>query len=187
MMKPRKLSSWIALAALSLFILVEIPDFSKGLGRHIGRSWSTWARTWRGEQTARQEALEWVRQTTPRSANFLAPVCLMQFWIEAERPVLVLWKVTPANHRAIEWFDRVMAANGGKEIQAVGKGICEEIDRNYRVLSEDALSELVSRYGLTHYLVDRKRPGLEERMVFSNGEWWIYEIASMPKETRPAS
>ena len=141
----------------------------------------------RGERTPKQEALDWIRRNTPRNANFLVPVCLEEFWLEAERPVLALFTLAPSNYRAIEWFDRMKAANGGNEIQGVGWKICSEIDSNYRMLSEDELSDLVSRYGLTHYLVDRKRPDLSQRMVFSNEEWWVYEIGSIPEEIRPGS
>jgi len=178
--KRRKPGGWIVLAGLSLLIFLEVPDVSKRLVRNVTKTGSSWSQVWRGERTTKQEVLDWVRLNTPRSVNFLVPVCLDEFWLEAERPALVLHKLAPSNHRAIEWFERLKAANGGHEIQAVGFGICREIDSNYRKLSEEALSEVAGRYSLTHYLVDRRRPELDDRMVFSNEEWWVYEIGSTP-------
>jgi len=133
-----------------------------------------WFEHLRGETTSFEEAAEWIRNNTGRNDIFLASPCEGQFWITAERAMIVSFKSAPTYHE--EWYTRMKQLNMGKDFSDVGSGICTELKENYPKLTLIQLSSIKDRYGAQYYLVDREREDLSNYLIYSNRAYYLYDL-----------
>jgi hypothetical protein len=102
--------------------------------------------------------------------------CAGDFWIEAERAEVVNFKRNPHNVLAIEWYNRYLALNGGP-FHGVGFSTCNEIKRNFPMLSIEQLEEIRKRYGGSYYLTRCARSDLSAQLAHENGSYYLYGLS----------
>ena len=121
----------------------------------------------------------WIRDNTARRAVFVVDPCEDRFWILAERPVVVAWKMAPiGGPRTAEWIERMAALHGSRPVgEAEPDNFCPGGSaRGYRELSADSLARLRRRYEAAYYLVARRRDDLGAALVHRDGEQFLYRI-----------
>jgi hypothetical protein len=126
-----------------------------------------------------REASEWIRDHTPADSIIATFPCRANFWLEAERPVVVAFKLAPANARIREWYERLTAMNRDLPFEERGLDACRELDRNYRALTLAQLRRIRSSYGADFYLVEAERPDLARALRYSNGALSLYDLEAI--------
>jgi hypothetical protein len=106
----------------------------------------------------------------------IAHPCLGQFWINAERPMVVNFKIAHSNQKLAEWYRRLVELNGGREFQEVGFEICEELDDHFSNLDLARLQEIGRKYEAEFYLVRSERVDLAPFLVHDNQDYYLYRI-----------
>ena len=80
--------------------------------------------------------------------------------------------VPPGKQEMAEWYDRLVRINGGSAPTAFGFRARNQIDREFNDLPARQYEALGQRYG-ARYLLVRRRPALELRRLFENGNWMV--------------
>lgn len=125
----------------------------------------------------------WIRTNTSPDSIFLNNPSNMNFYLFAERSVLVSYKHSPQTDRyIIEWYDRISAITG-EQIplihtpwsRAYGRNLNEKINTAYRAFTAKDLKRIISKYRIDYYLAENSEP-MPYRKVFSSGKYILWKI-----------
>jgi len=124
-----------------------------------------------------REAARWIRTNTPADANFLADPYFEAFYLTAERGALVFWKHIPSELDDLkEWYERLGAANGGREVLLDSLRIDQEqIQRSFEQMPFEYARKLAARYDLDYYF-GPFREDWDIEPLFRAGNTAIYKL-----------
>ncbi len=141
---------------------------------HFLKSWKSY--TQNTHRNDFDEMMSWVKKNTHQNSVFVAPPWRTDFWLKAERAMVVNFKSMPVSIKSLEWYSRMVALNGGKKIENKGFKILNELEKNYPELTSDQLRKIQNDYGAQFYLNTKQRPDLSHFLVHSNQSFYIYDI-----------
>lgn len=100
-----------------------------------------------------EEALEWIHGHTENGRVFLVSPFVPRFYLIAQRAIFVSFKCVPQSGAGIlEWRDRLVACNAGREPARGGWRSQQEIEASFYGMPAERIAELSRRYGLDYYL-----------------------------------
>jgi hypothetical protein len=170
--------------ALCVSLAIVMPSSKSFLGlgsfqSSLARFVQVWSSHIQGKQRPIERVGEWIKKNTDKESIFIAPPCVYDFWIWSERAEVVCFKSAPHNHRIIEWYERLIDLNGGKEFHSVGFASCAELIKNYRGLKKEQLMDLRGKYDATFFLVDEQRMDLEKINIYGDDHYYIYDLRGL--------
>lgn len=115
-------------------------------------------RSWTNPATASMD--HWIREHTPRDAVFLISPARDDFYVQAQRPIVVNFKACPQQDAAsmVEWFDRLREINQGRPFQGRGFQRMAEIRRSFEDLDDSTVAHLRDLYHARYFLTGSPRP-----------------------------
>jgi hypothetical protein len=127
-------------------------------------------------QIEQKPVLDWIRSNSRNGDVFLASPFMDPFYIIAQRAQFVSFKSIPQSEGdMLEWYDRIKAANGGRDPSADGFRAREEIEANFYGLREHELRGLARKYHLDYY-VGRTGRRLALPVVYSDPGYSVYKL-----------
>ncbi len=121
---------------------------------------------------------EWIREDTPRDSIFITPY-VKEFWTYAERAQVAGFRHPPYNRRFLDWYDRLIALNNGREFEETGHQIRTEFEENQGKLSVGELKRMREEYGATHYMTSENRGDLQPHRLYRGAGWYIYDVTRL--------
>lgn len=118
----------------------------------------------------------WIKDNTAKQAIFAVMPCNGDFWLMAERAMIVNFKSASVGKSFPEWYQRLIMLNGMKGFTTVGFNVCRELKEGFNSLSINNLVDISENYGATHYLSDRQHADLNESLLINFGDLYLYEI-----------
>jgi hypothetical protein len=122
------------------------------------------------------EAARWIRESTPRDSVFAADPCERRFYMLAQRPQVVSYKLVPGIQKVAEWHARLRDMNGGSEFAGRGSAICDVLPAKFLRLTRGDLSRLRTAYGARYYLGSSERRDLTDLLEHEVGKFAIYRM-----------
>lgn len=136
-----------------------------------GSSWYRFLALGEGDEFAKTAA--WVKENTSKEALFVAPPWLAQFWLTAERPMVVCSKHVPHNHRIRDWRERMVRLLGERHLAEHS----DQVGRlHFESLSLSQLQSMQKDYGSRFYLTTRERPEFARAEVYQGHGFSIYDL-----------
>jgi hypothetical protein len=130
---------------------------------------------------------DWIRQHTKEYDVFLINPCYQRyslnhgFKLYTDRPTVIDFKSAGHNKQIARWFEKLQATNGDMPFRFRGFKACyREINKNFPHLNLAQLHSIRERYRARYYFVDVERPLLKPMLVFSKGNYFIYDLAQIP-------
>ena len=158
-------------------IIWQVPGVVLEMGRASKRFIpSIWQYTTQTEDTF-EEISHWIRDYTEKSATVIVHPCKSNFWITAERAMVVNQKAAPSNVRVLEWHHRMVNLNGNKKFKEVGFEICEELEANFPYLDLQHLLSIRQAYDADYYLTTVRRTDLEKTLIYHNRDYYLYDLS----------
>lgn len=120
--------------------------------------------------------LTWIAEHTPRESVFLVDPLLWDFYIVARRAMFVSAKHVPhLDSDILEWFERMLLCNGGKQPDHMDIRALLQLHRNFYRLEPSFLRDLAQRYGIHYYLGKSAHP-LPFPSIHSVAGYTLYHI-----------
>lgn len=124
----------------------------------------------------RRSTLEWISKNTPKQAIFLVDPTISDFYIYAQRAMLVSFKHSPQSAMDIlEWYERIKLINGNRSPKKTGFNSQEELHNNFYYLDEDQIRQIANSYGISYYL-GLPHQQLTFESVYSNSYSTVYKV-----------
>ena len=186
-----RLSSGVRLGAVSPRLSVAIPVLiTIGLGAAVTSGALDGRIGPRARAPSPFTAVErWIRTHTARDALVAVPPANSTFRFNARRSVVATYKPAPFQDGAMhEWYARLKTlAPRADPDRARGLAFGDELDRAYAENTRPDWDRIVSRYGVTHIVRDRRRGGSPRgRAVFEAGPWEVYAVLTpRPAQSAP--
>ena len=125
--------------------------------------------------------LEWIAENTPKQAIFLVDPTIADFYIYAQRAMLVSFRHSPQSAADIlEWYERIKLCNGNRSLSKSGFRSIKEIQTNFYNLSEDLIRQIAHSYGISYYL-GLSQKGLTFERAYSNAYFTVYKVNQTDK------
>ncbi len=123
------------------------------------------------------EMRTWIRAKTDRDAVFAVYPYHFSFWIETGRAMVVHSGVFPSNGHLVEWYDRLRALNGGEEPEGnIFSGFSTQLVENFVKLNASQIQNLRTVYHADYILLPNERADLKEKLAFSDGKLYLYDL-----------
>jgi hypothetical protein len=167
----RVLSRGVLAVGTAVWLAVVAPAFARLL---FPSRWPK-AQEW-DVQLEQKPVLDWIRTSTRNGDVFLASPFMEPFYIIAQRAQFVSFKSVPQSEGdMLEWYERIKAANGGRDPSVDGFRARREIEANFYRMSEDELRGLARKYHLDYY-VGRTGRRLALPVVYSDPGYSVYKL-----------
>ncbi len=123
-----------------------------------------------------REALAWIKTSTPSDSSILASPAIDEFYIAAERAMLVSFKHSAQiDSDNIEWYNRIVLTNGGNAPLKKGFSMQDELERSFYALTTEEIEKIARLYKMDYYL-GTNRDDLPYRKAFSNSKYAVYYL-----------
>jgi len=117
---------------------------------------------------------KFAQQNTPEDSIFLTPPSWGQFRLKARRAIVVDFKAFPFRETSmIEWYERIINCYGFPE--KTGWLMTDEINNNYKNISDNILLDLLSKYNISYAVLYNQTP-TDFEIIFNNGSYKIAYI-----------
>lgn len=177
--RPLIIGSLLALTTLfsmSAIFGYVVPNLKK----EVVSFYDSWENYLTQSTTDQDLMFSWIRSNLPTSAILIAPPWLENVWLTSERAVVANFKIAPMDELMLEWRQRMVDLNGGKEFDVVGFKIYGELKQNYPNLSLEKLLDIEDAYGASYYLTPQKNPNVDEQaIIHSNARYFLYDLSLM--------
>ncbi len=122
-------------------------------------------------------AFEWISKNTPKQALFLVDPTELEFYIDAQRAMLVSWKHSPQSAGPIlEWYKRIELCNGNASlVKGDSAASVKQLHTNFYKLDQTQIQQIANLYG-TNYYVGLADQQLTFERVYSDSMYAIFKI-----------
>ncbi|MFT3923187.1 MAG: hypothetical protein QM778_11700 [Myxococcales bacterium] len=167
----RALGKWQRVAPV-LAVLVALLGFAKMVNDPAQRS-RRFTSNMPGYPAAEMEMLHWMRDKTPKDAQFLSPPDMEAVRYHGQRAIVVDWKSTPIiPHDLVAWRDRVADVVGVRPQQLTARDLSL-----YDTMDQRRLDRLKAKYHLNYAIVRRGRErGLAGTVAFQNRSFVVLKL-----------
>jgi hypothetical protein len=120
--------------------------------------------------------LNWISRNTPKQAIFLVDPSESDFYIYAQRAMLVSWKSSPeSGSEILEWYKRIKLCNGNVDLENRGYNAPQELHSNFYKLNASQVQQIANLYGINYFLGLATQNFPFER-VYSDSTYAIFKI-----------
>lgn len=177
------------LALLGLFFVVAL-EMARDLGPNLTLNSRAVVDGWMARISHEVNPFDamaaWMRENTDRGVIVAAPPCRGDLTIKAEREVVLSFKSGPYANDAYGWYQRIKTLNGGKPLDGVGFGICQQLEENFDQLDIATLERVRDSYSADLYLTGQAREDLARYLIHGNGNFHLYDLRSLgSRESSP--
>jgi hypothetical protein len=124
---------------------------------------------WDDVRTDEADIARWIRTNTPGGATWITPPQFESFRLLAERPIVVDFTSIPFEGEAMrEWRRRIRSVYG--DVQGGGFVALQGMDRNYRSITPQKLSQLSAEFNAPFAVIYRDTPW-PARPLYENREY----------------
>jgi len=122
------------------------------------------------------------RKLTAEDSVFLVPPNLGSWRLLAHRAIVVDFKVFPFQDGAMaEWYERMLDCYGSPHCG--GFSGCDELDNQYRRITEEQMLETRRKYGATHAVLYSETP-CDMPVLFQDALYKVVRIESSRRHER---
>jgi len=184
-LKSRQGGAMPRLGTLLLAGLCMLPvlEMTRGIHRRVARRVPRFVEDWHqyvtGPVDPFDDMADWIKENTRPAAIVAGPPCRGDFFLKAERRMVVNFKTGSSAVGAYDWIHRLELLNDGQPIELKGAAACPEIRENLGQLDEAALRNLRDSFGADYYLSPRDRGPLAGGAVYENGAYYLYDLGEL--------
>jgi hypothetical protein len=121
--------------------------------------------------------LNWISKNTPKQAIFLVDPSESDFYIYAQRAMVVSWKSSPESAGEIlEWYKRIKLLNGNVDLDNNrGYAASQELQSNFYKLNASQVQQIAKLYRINYFLGLSTQNFPFER-VYSDSTYAVYKV-----------
>lgn len=174
---------------LAGFCMLPVLEMAREIPRRVERGVPGFVEEWSqylfGPVDPFDDMAAWIKENTSPAAIVAGPPCRGDFFLKAERGMVVSYKTGPSGAGTYDWLHRMELLNDGKPVEVRGAAICPEIQENLGRLDEMALRNLRDSLGTDYYLSPRDRGPLAGGAVYQNGAYYLYDLRKLDPAPAP--
>lgn len=162
-----KMNSFISWGIMLFMGVLMLPKIN-----HRMLSFSTCYEEMHLRNSQDMEMEQWIKKNTSKYQVFITRPDDMYFYINYERPVLVLTRHSPqSGEELIEWHQRLKLLNRGNDLESK-----EEVWNSYKHLTRSDLEKISRLYPEVSYLLMSKPIGLDLPICYQTADLVLYAL-----------